>query len=92
MTSVFKTVSKLQIQNEQLINKQESSILTPALPNSTQVEPHHTSTASDVNATVIDLLRYQKESHEAKESSTMKFPKFYGKSKLEFKVWYAQSC
>jgi len=88
---IFKTVSTLQIQNEQLINKRESSILTPTLPTSTLVEPHPTSTASDVNATLIDLLRYQKESQEAKESSNMKFLKFYGKSIQEFKVWYDHS-
>jgi len=91
MTTMFETVSKHQIQNEQLINKNASSIPTPMLPTSTPVESHPPSTASDVNATLVDLLQYQKESREDKESSNMKFPKFYGKSKQEFEVWHDQS-
>jgi len=66
MTTMFETVSKLQIQNEHIINKNASSIPTPMLPTFTPVELHPPSTASDVNATLIDLLRYQKESHEAR--------------------------
>jgi len=65
---------------------------TETTPQPLQDTTSHTLVNDPLNLqeALINLLQSHQRSNEAKDTSSIKFPKFAGKSKTEFKVWYDQ--
>jgi len=77
MSTVFETITTLQNQNKDLKELHHNQ--------SKSVE-----TSNIVNEALSHLLKSSKEASENRDSSAIKFPKFHGKTKQDFRQWYNQ--